>query len=152
MRALIIAVVALALLFAAAVVLFSVSLRARRRRVLRAAPSLNGLEPILPSLTLRHELTRFADGIDWPAPVFGRGQVAVVCTDEGIEAARLTIRHREIEDAAIASGRLRLRWRRGGEDLESFFAGDVVDLERLRREIHLRQAHDPKKLMALAQP
>jgi len=48
---------------------------------------------------------------------------------------------------------LRLRWRRGGEQLETALSlrGGMASLEALRREIHLRQGDVARQLAPLLQ-
>jgi hypothetical protein len=102
--------------------------------------------------------TRFADGTAllsprWRDPCVGD----LWCTDEAIfldrEAGggRLAWPLSWIEDAALVRARadlvsrdlpmLRVRFRRGGEPLVSDFSlrGGMANLEKLRREVHLRQ-------------
>ena len=44
-----------------------------------------------------------------------------------------------------------MRWTGGGERLETVLEASVHDLERLRREIHLRQPNVIEKLLAMVQ-
>jgi hypothetical protein len=159
---------AVAALLAAAVVVFVV-LRARRlRRRHRAAfgaapPALDpDRERLLDAPRALYHGTRFADGAAVLAPRWAEPCVGDLwCTDEAIflrrEAGggRLSWPLRWIEDASLfrahaeLAGKdlpmLRIRFRRGGEELVSDFSlpGGMANLEKLRREVHLRQGtHD----------
>ena len=64
---------------------------------------------------------------------------------------RLAIPLSGVEDAAIERGALHLRWTSCGERLETVLEAPLHDLERLRREIHLRQPNVVEKLLAMVQ-
>ena len=140
--------IAAVLAFAAAilVVLFAVRLRKRHRAAFAAA---------LPALD---HGTRFGDGSAVLAPRWAEPCVGDLwCTDEAIflqrEAGggRLCWPLQWIDDASLLRARaelagkelpmLRIRFRRGGEALVSDFSlrGGRASLEKLRREVHLRQ-------------
>jgi len=114
--------------------------------------------------------TRFADGKTLLAPAWKDPCVCGVwCTEEALFirreglAALLAIAHAEVSEAALHRGyapiaekelpMLRLRWRRGGESLETKLSlrGGMASLEALRREIHLRQANVAEQLAPLLQ-
>jgi hypothetical protein len=158
---LIAAVVAAAVLAAALVILSRAGrIRARHRAVF--GTELPALDPererLVDAPRALYHGTRFADGAAvlpqrWREPAVGD----LWCTDQAIfldrEAGggRLTWPLPWIEDASIVRAHaelakkplpmLRLRFRRGGEELISDFSlrGGVANLERLRREVHLRQ-------------
>jgi hypothetical protein len=157
----------LAVLLGACASLF-VWLRARRIRARHRAafgaplPALDAARERLVDapLALYHG-TRFADGTPVLAPRWGEACVGDLwCTDEAVflqrEAGggRLAWPLAWIEDAALVRGHaalarkdlpmLRLRFRRGGETLVSDFSlrGGMANLEKLRREVHLRQGTD----------
>src|SRR5205823_10718916 len=112
--------------------------------------------------------TRFADGAVLLAPAWKDACVCDVwCTDaalfirrEGREAV-LSIGHAEVAEAALRRGfapiaekelpMVRLRWRRGGELMQTELSlrGGMASLEALRREIHLRQANVAEQLAPL---
>jgi len=132
-------------LVAGALLLVERRIRARTRRVLAAQPAVEGERVI--ELRMRQS-TQFADGI--PA-LFGEGEADVVCTSAVLVAGRLVIPFAGVEDAAIERGALRVRWTGGGEKLVTTLEASVHDLERLRREIHLRQPNVIEKLLSMVQ-
>ncbi|MCA1826676.1 MAG: hypothetical protein ABR567_11925 [Myxococcales bacterium] len=137
---------ALAIVLIAGALLFvERRIRARTRRVLEAQPAIDG-ERVL-ELRMRHS-TAFADGL--PA-LFEAGDVDVVCTAAVLAAGRLVIPLGAVEDAAIERGALRVRWTVRGEKLVTTLEAPVHDLERLRREIHLRQPNVIEKLLSMVQ-
>ena len=79
------------------------------------------------------------------------GEVEVFCTAEAIFVGRLVIPLSAVEEALLDRGALRVRFSRGGERLETVLEAPVHDLERLRREIHLRQPNVVEKLLAMVQ-
>jgi hypothetical protein len=112
--------------------------------------------------------TRFAGGAavlspDWHEPCVGD----LFCTEDAVFLRRegggrlLFIPLRDIEEAELhrahaeLAGKdlpmLRLLWTRGGERLLTSFSlpGGMASLERLRREIHLRQPNVVEKLAPL---
>ncbi len=112
--------------------------------------------------------TRFADGVTLLAPRWKAPCVCDVwCTAEALFIRRegqgvvLSIAHAEVSEAALHRGfapiaskdlpMLRLRWARGGENLETDLSlrGGVASLEALRREIHLRQGNVAQQLAPL---
>jgi hypothetical protein len=157
----IVAVVAAVALAAALVVLFRARrIRARHRSVFGA--ELPPLDPhrerLLDAPRALYHGTRFADGAPvmpprWRDPAVGD----LWCTDQAIffdregGGSRLMWPLPSIEDASIVRAHaelankllpmLRVRFQRGGEALVSEFSlrGGVANLERLRREVHLRQ-------------
>jgi hypothetical protein len=154
-------VAAVALLAAALVVLFRAGrIRARHRSVFGA--ELPPLDPerdrLVDAPRALYHGTRFADGSPvipprWRDPAVGD----LWCTDQAIffdregGGGRLTWPLPSVEDASIVRAHaelankplpmLRVRFQRGGEELVSDFSlrGGVANLERLRREVHLRQ-------------
>ena len=154
--------IAAVLAFAAAilVVLFAVRLRKRHRAAFAAAlPALDpGRERLLDAPRALYHGTRFGDGSAVLAPRWAEPCVGDLwCTDEAIflqrEAGggRLCWPLQWIDDASLLRARaelagkelpmLRIRFRRGGEALVSDFSlrGGRASLEKLRREVHLRQ-------------
>ncbi|MFL5311327.1 MAG: hypothetical protein ACJ79H_12825 [Myxococcales bacterium] len=143
----------------------SVLLRARRIRTRHRVafgaplPALDpGRERLVDAPQALYHGTRFADGTAVLAPRWRQPCVGDLwCTDEGIflqrEAGggRLAWPLSWIEDAALVRAHaelagkdlpiVRIRFRRGGEVLVSDFSlrGGLANLEKLRREIHLRQ-------------
>jgi hypothetical protein len=91
----------------------------------------------------------------------------VWCTAEALfirregQGSLLSIGHSEVSEAALHRGfapiagkelpMLRLRWRRGGEQLQTDLSlrGGMASLEALRREIHLRQSNVAEQLAPL---
>jgi len=143
---------ALAVLLAAGALLFRIEkrLRDRTRRVLSAAPSADpGLDRVFDASSMRHLGTRFADRMPLPATLEKPGELSVFCTAEALFAGTMVVPLASVEDIAIESGALRIRWRRGGELLETALQAGVHDMERLRREIHLRQPNVVEKLVAM---
>lgn len=135
-------------------------IRARHRAAFGAPlPALDpGRERLVESPQALYHGTRFADGTAVLAPRWREPCVGDLwCTDEGIflqrEAGggRLAWPLSWIEDAALLRAHadlagkelpiVRIRFRRGGEALVSDFSlrGGMANLEKLRREVHLRQ-------------
>jgi hypothetical protein len=135
-------------------------IRARHRAAFGAAlPPLDPVrERLVDSPQALYHGTRFADGSAVLAPRWGEPCVGDLwCTDEAIflqrEAGggRLAWPLAWIEDATLIRAHaelagkelpmVRVRFRRGGETLFSEFSlrGGVANLEKLRREVHLRQ-------------
>jgi len=163
MRALLVAVVALFSSAGAAVLVRARRLKARHRAVFGA--SLPHLEPtgdrLVDAPRALYHGTSFADGA---ALLPARWRDACVgdlwCTADGIFLQReeggppLSIPLAWIDGASLVRAHapiagkdlpmLRIRWRRGGEPLLSDFSlpGGMASLEKLRREIHLRQGTD----------
>jgi hypothetical protein len=156
------ALVVTIVVLAAAIAVFA---RARRIRLRHRAVFAMELPPLEPSRerlvdaprALYHG-TRFADGTALLAPRWRDPCVGDLwCTDQAIfldrEAGggRLSWPLAWIEDASLVRGHaklvakdlpmLRVRFRRGGEVLVSDFSlrGGMANLEKLRREVHLRQ-------------
>jgi hypothetical protein len=161
---------ALAALIAAGALSFAARLRARHRRFLNT-PAPAGppdAERLLDQPQALYHGTRFADGAALLAPAWKAPCVCDVwCTDaalfirrEGREAV-LSIAHAEVVEAALHRGwapvaekdlpMIRLRWRRGGEMMETQLSlrGGMASLEALRREIHLRQGNVSEQLAPL---
>jgi hypothetical protein len=162
----------IALLFVAgslfAVAASSVLLRARRLRARHRAafaapqPRLeSGAERVFEAPRALYHGTRFADGTQVLAARWGTACVGDLwCTGEGIFLLRedggepIVVPFAAVEDAALLrayapiAGKdlplLRLRWRRGGEPLATDLSlpGGMASLEKLRREVHLRQGKD----------
>jgi hypothetical protein len=158
-------ITALAAALVLVVALVAVLARARRIRSRHRAvfsgelPRLDpGRERLVDAPRALYHGTRFADGTAvlvarWRNPGVGD----LWCTDEAIfldrEAGggRLAWPLAWIEDASLMRAHaalvprdlpmLRIRFRRGGEALVSDFSvrGGMVNLEKLRREVHLRQ-------------
>jgi hypothetical protein len=132
-------------LIAGALLLVERRLRARTRRVLAAQRPVEGERVI----ELRMgQSTQFADGLPALLP---SGDAEIVCTATVLVAGALVIPLRDVEDAAIEAGALRVRWATAGEKLVTTFSAPLHDLERLRREIHLRQPNVIEKLIAMVQ-
>ena len=157
-------VLALAALLVAGAFLFVLVRAARIRARHRAAFGVE-LPPLDPSRerlvdapqALYHG-TRFADGTSVVAPRWGEPCVGDLwCTDQAIflqresGGGRLAWPLAWIEDAVLLRSHadlagkdlpmLRIRFRRGREALTSDFSlrGGMANLEKLRREVHLRQ-------------
>jgi hypothetical protein len=154
---------AAAVLFAAAllfVVARALRIRARHRAVFAAdLPTLDpSRDRLVDAPQALYHGTRFADGGAILAPRWAQPCVGDLwCTDEGIflqrEAGggRLAWPLAWVDDATLVRGHaqlagkdlpmLRIRFRRGGETLVSDFSlrGGMANLEKLRREVHLRQ-------------
>ena len=141
--------------------------RARRLRVRHRAvfgtpqPVDPGGERLIDAPRALYHGTHFADGMAILSP---RWSVACVgdlwCTSQGLFLHRedggepLAIPLAAVEDASLVRAHapiagkdlpmLRLRWRRGGESLSTDISlpGGMANLEKLRREIHLRQGTD----------
>jgi len=163
MRAFLIAALAVLSSAAGLILVRARRLRARHRAVFGAP--LPDLEPaaerLLDAPRALYHGTRFADG---PPILAARWREACVgdlwCTAGGIFLRReeggepLVIPLAWVEDASLLRAHapiagtdlpmLRLRWRRGGEALrtELSLPGGMANLEKLRREIHLRQGRD----------
>jgi hypothetical protein len=158
-----IALCAAAVLVAAAI--GAVLWRARRLKARHRALFAAGLPPLDPSRerlvdaprALYHG-TRFSDGTRVLAPGWGEPCVGdLFCTDQAIFLRRegsgelIAVPLAWIGDASIVrafapiAGKdlpmLHVRWDRGGEKLISDFSlvGGMANLEKLRREVHLRQ-------------
>jgi len=152
---------------AAAALAAAARIRARHRRFLRApGPKARpDDERIVDQPQALYHRTRFADGATLLAPAWKEPCVCDVwCTAEALfirregHGALLSIGHSEISEAALhrafapIAGKdlpmLRLRWRRGGEQLETELSlrGGMASLEALRREIHLRQSNIAEQL------
>ena len=158
--------VAAALVLSAAVPFLGIALARARRLKLRnqavlaaQVPAIDaGLERLVDAPRALCHGTRFADGAPLVAPAYREPCVCdLVCTAQALcwtregGGATLSIPLAWIEDAsltrafALLAGKdlpmLRLSWRRGGELLVTDFSlrGGLAQLEKLRREIHLRQ-------------
>lgn len=143
---------ALAVLLAAGALLFRIErrLRERTRRVLGgAAPADPNRERVFDELRMRHVGTGFADGMPLPAILETAGEQGVFCTGEALFVGRMIVPLAWVEDVAIESGSLRVRWRCGGELLETVLQAGLHEMERLRREIHLRQPNVIEKIVAM---
>jgi hypothetical protein len=161
---------ALAAVAGAGALSFALRLRARHQRFLRAAApeSLPDAQRILDQPQALYHGTRFADGVALlPAPWKDPCVSDVWCTESGLfirregQGALLSIAHAEVAEAALhrafapIAGKelpmLRLRWRRGGELLQTQLSlrGGMASLEVLRREIHLRQGNVAEQLAPL---
>ena len=145
----------LAILVVAGALLVRVASRLRRRvrAVLRAGSSIDRDSPrVFDEVRMRHRGSCFSDGISVPERIAPAGVVPVSATAEGVFIGAMAIPPAVVDDAALVSGRLRLRWRAGREAVETWLEADRADLERLRREIHLRQANIAQKLAAMIGP
>ena len=120
-------------------------LRARTRRVLAAQPATDGERVI--ELSMRFS-TSFADGMPFLPWRVAKGTVFVTPAALVLDIA---IPLAGVEDAALERGALHVRWSAGGEKLETVLEAPLHDLERLRREIHLRQPNVVEKLIAMVQ-
>jgi hypothetical protein len=149
---------------------FAARIRARHRNFLRVggpAPRSED-EHILDQPQALYHGTRFADGVGLLLPAWKEPCVSDVwCTAEALfirregQGAVLSIAHAEVGEAAMhrafapIAGKdlpmLRLRWRRGGETLQTDLSlrGGMASLEALRREIHLRQGNVAEQLAPL---
>ena len=130
---------ALAVLLAAGALLFRIEKRRMPARVESC------------ELRMRHVGTGFADGMPLPAILETAGEQGVFCTGEALFVGRMIVPLAWVEDVAIESGSLRVRWRCGGELLETVLQAGLHEMERLRREIHLRQPNVIEKLLAMVQ-
>jgi hypothetical protein len=163
MRAFLVAAVALLSSAAALVLVRARRLKGRHRAVFGApVPHLEAAaERLVDAPRALYHGTRFADGaallpVRWRDACVGD----LWCTAEGIFLRRedggapLVIPLGWIDDASLVRGHapiaatdlpmLRVRWQRGGESLLTDFSlpGGMANLEKLRREIHLRQGRD----------
>ena len=146
---------ALAVLLIAGALLFWMSARLRKRagRVLAAAvPADAAGERVFEDTPMRNLGTRFSDGMPLAAELAPAGTLTVFCTAEAVFVGPLSIPLSAVDEAALVREGLRLRWRRGGERLETLLAARPADLERLRREIHLRQANVVDALVSMLGP
>jgi hypothetical protein len=148
--------------------------RARRikARHLRFANELqpvpDGTAPLYESARALYHGTRFRDGTALLIPAWREACVCdLALTSEALflqregQGARLSIALSAIEEAALHRAyaalaekdlpMLRLRWKRGGEQLETELSlrGGMASLETLRREIHLRQGNVREQLAPL---
>ena len=161
---------ALAAIAAAVALALAARIRARHRRFL-AAPAPKPRpedERILDQPQALYHGTRFADGVGLLATAWKEPCVSDVwCTATALfirregQGAVLSIAHAEVTEAALhrrfapIAGKdlpmLRLRWSRGGEQLQTDLSlrGGVASLEALRREIHLRQGNVAAQLAPL---
>jgi hypothetical protein len=161
---------ALVAIVAAGALSFAARLRARHRRFLRAsAPAVSSdAERIIDQPQALYHGTRFGDGAAVLAPAWKEPCVCDVwCTESALFIRRegfgavLSIAHTEVAEAALHRAfapiaekelpMMRLRWRRGGELLETELSlrGGLASLEALRREIHLRQGDIGERLAPL---
>jgi hypothetical protein len=162
----------LGVFLAAGALAFGLRIRARHQRFLRApAPTPRADdERILEQPQGLYHGTRFVDGVALLAPIWKEPCVSDVwCTAEALFIRRegpgavLSIAHAEVSEAALhrafapLAGKelpmLRLRWARGGEQLQTELSlrGGMATLEALRREIHLRQGNIAQQLAPLLQ-
>jgi hypothetical protein len=167
--ALVWAACALAAVLAGSALMVSVRLRRRHRRFLTATPRVEpDATPVVSQPRALYHGTRFADGFALLAPEWKEPCVCDLwCTESALfvrregEGALLSIALAEVREAALhrafapIAGKdlpmLRLRWRRGGELMETELSvrGGMAELETLRREIHLRQANIAEQLAPL---
>jgi len=162
MRAVLAVTVALVALIVTLVFARARRLKARHRAVFGTPQTLDaGGERLVEAPRALYHGTRFADGnavlaVRWSEACVGD----LWCTGEGVFLLRedggepLAIPLAAVEDASLLRAHapiagkdlpmLRLRWRRGGERLstEISLPGGMANLEKLRREIHLRQGRD----------
>ena len=142
---------ALAATAAGALLFVERRIRRRTQRVLDDAPAADDSAERLLELRMRHVHTGFVDEMPLPIALAPAGELDVLCTSSQLLAGPMVIPLASVEDAAIAQGALRLRFRRGGELLETVLEAPPHDLERLRREIHLRQPNVLQKLIDMVQ-
>jgi hypothetical protein len=165
--------VAVALCVAAVLALLLVRARTIKRRHLRLFRE--GLPPLDPdaerlvdSPRALYHGTRFADGQRVLAPSLGACVADLFCTGQALFLRReqagpdggtlIALPLAWVLDASLhrahapLAGKelpmLRVRWKRGGEELisEISLRGGMAQLERLRREIHLRQPEALERL------
>lgn len=143
------------------------AIKARHRRAFGAVPAepFADKERLVDAPRALYHGTRFADGTAVLVAAWAEACVGDLhCTEDAVFLSReggerrLFIALREIEDAELhrafapLAGKdlpmLRLRWRRGGELLETNLSlpGGMASLERLRKEIHLRQENVAARL------
>lgn len=161
---------ALAAVVAAGALRFAGRIRARHRRFLGTpapAAAADATRVVDHPRALYHG-TRFADGVALLAPAWKEPCVCDLwCTADALflqregQGALLVVGLAEIAEAALhrafapIAGKdlpmLRLRWRRGGELLQTDLSlrGGIAELETLRREIHLRQGNIQEQLAPL---
>ena len=101
---------------------------------------------------MRHRGSSFSDRLPVPDTIAPAGMVSVFATAAAVFVGPLAIPFSSIEDAALVEGRLRIRWRIDGERIDTSLEARRDDLERLRREIHLRQANVAEKLVSMLGP
>jgi hypothetical protein len=163
MRAFLVAALALVSSVAALVLVRARRLKARHRAVFGApVPQLEpGGERLVDAPRALYHGTRFADGAAILAVRWSEACVGDLwCTAAGIFLRReeggelLVIPLAWVDDASLVRAHapiagtdlpmLRLRWRRGGESLltDLSLPGGMANLEKLRREVHLRQGQD----------
>jgi hypothetical protein len=162
---------ALAIVTVAGALLFQArKIKARHLRFFRAPPPAappDGTRLVDAPRALYHG-TVFADGTalllrDWKEPCVGD----LWCTAEALflqregPGALLAIELRAVDEATLHRAfaplaekelpMLRLRWHRGGEELQTDLSlrGGMASLETLRREIHLRQGNVAAQLAPL---
>jgi hypothetical protein len=158
-----IAVAAVVSAFAVTALVRASRIRARHRAVF-GSPAGNfdaGAERLIDAPRALYHGTRFADGTAVLSPRWSAACVGDLwCTAQGVFLRReeggepLVVPLAAIEDASLIRAHapiagkdlpmLRLRWRRGGESLATDLSlpGGMANLEKLRREIHLRQGKD----------
>jgi hypothetical protein len=159
----------LAAALAGSALLVAARLRRRHRAFLAAAPDLApDSTPVVSQPRALYHGTRFADGFALVDPAWKEPCVCDLwCTESGLFVRReqggplLCIGLSEVREAALhrafapIAGKdlpmLRLRWRRGGESMETDLSvrGGMAELETLRREIHLRQGNVAEQLAPL---
>ena len=147
-----------------AIVLKARTLKRRHRAVLGAPlPSVDeAAERLVDAPRALYHGTRFADGAALLEPALAEPCVGDLhCTAQALVIVResggpaggqmIVLPLAWVEDAALARGpaplagrelpQLKIRWRRGGELLETQLSlrGGMAQLEKLRRELHLRQ-------------
>ncbi len=161
---------ALAAVVAAGALRFAARIRKRHRSFLSApAPAVApDATRIVDHPRALYHGTRFADGVALLAPAWKEPCVCDLwCTAEALfirretQGALLVVGLAEMSEAALHRAfapiaakdlpMLRLRWRRGGELLQTDLSlrGGMAELETLRREIHLRQGNTEEQLAPL---
>lgn len=137
---------------AGALFLFERKIRLRHRRVLADVRGDREAQPIVEPMRMRVLGARFADGMPLRAPWAKQSVETIFATGQALFiGASLVIPLECVDDAAVVRQALRLRFWRGGELLEISLQARLHDLERLRREIHLRQKNVAEKLISLVQ-
>ena len=101
---------------------------------------------------MRHRGSFFSDAIAVPEAIAPAGIVPVFATAAAVFVGPLAIPLSSIADAALVEQQLRIRWRAADGTIETWLEARRDDLERLRREIHLRQANVVDQLVSMLGP
>ncbi|HUJ24488.1 MAG TPA: hypothetical protein VLW85_00605 [Myxococcales bacterium] len=138
---------ALAALAAGALLLMERKIRRRTLRVAAAVPDANPRAERVIELRLNHAGTGFLDQLPMPLRLQANGPAEVWLTQQALFVGVLAIPLADVREAVLAAGALRVRFVRGGERLETVLEGPGPELERLRREIHVRQPNVLQQLI-----